>query len=244
MFNVVKTVLSRLRRLRGSPAPAARRPQLSVEALEDRRVPSAAFLRHHPHPGPPHQHFGHHRNFHHQPVIQAPAPALNNPPVTDGGGTTQGGGGLDLSGFAQLLEVRDLMNAERQKVGLAPLTIEPHLQAVAWNYAATLARLDLWNGSNHHEDDPGATDADAVHNRQVAGGYTGSWWGENIEWSQGPPNAQVAMYGDGSANPWQGWMNSPPHRANILNPAFTDVGVAAWLSGQGHLYWAVEFGGP
>jgi uncharacterized protein YkwD len=238
MLNFVKTALAGIRQLAGarSASQAERRVQLSVEALEDRRVPSAAFLRH------PLIHHGHHRNHHHT-VFQAPAPALNGPPMINGGNTVQGGGGgLDLNGFDQLLKIRDLMNAERQKVGLGPLTFESHLQTVAWNYAATLARVDPQLALNHHVDDPTATDSQAILNRDVSAGYTGHSMAENISWGQ--PNAQVAMYGDGSSNSWQGWMNSPLHRANILDPRFTDTGVAAWMSPQGQLYWVVEFGGP
>jgi uncharacterized protein YkwD len=238
MFNFVTTALAGIRRLAGSrsPSQAERRVQLSVETLEDRRVPSAGFRHHRL------IHHSHHQN-HHNPVFQAPAPALNSSPAVNVGNTVQSdGGGINLSGFDQLLKIRDLMNVERQKVGLGPLTIESHLQSVAWSYASTLAQLDLWNGSNHHEDNPNATDGQAIQNRDMAAGYTGGWVGENISWGQ--PNAQVAMYGDGSSNPWQGWMNSAPHRANILNPHFTDTGVAGWMSPQGHLYWVVEFGGP
>ena len=38
------------------------------------------------------------------------------------------------------------------------------------------------------------------------------------------------------------WMNSPDHRANILSPSFTSVGIGlAWANGQ---VWATEdFGG-
>jgi uncharacterized protein YkwD len=241
MLNFITTTLASVRRLTGSRSSSQteRRVHLSVESLEDRQVPSAGFLRHVP------DHVRHHpvhQRGHHKVVFQAPAPALNTSPAANVGNTVQdAGGGLNFGGFDQLLEIRDLMNAERQKVGLGPLTIESHLQAVAWSYASTLARLDLWNGSNHHEDEPNGTDSQAVLDRDVNGGYTGHTFGENISWGQ--PNAQVAMYGDGSSNPWQGWMHSPPHRANILNPSFTDTGVAGWMSASGHLYWVVEFGG-
>lgn len=39
------------------------------------------------------------------------------------------------------------------------------------------------------------------------------------------------------------WMNSPGHRANILNGRFRKVGVAYAFSSDGVAYWCVVFGG-
>jgi uncharacterized protein YkwD len=48
------------------------------------------------------------------------------------------------------------------------------------------------------------------------------WGGENIGWNNGYSDADspVAIH--------EGFMNSPGHRANILEPAYTDGGVGAW----------------
>ena len=54
-------------------------------------------------------------------------------------------------------------------------------------------------------------------------------WGENI--AQG--------YGSVPAV-FDGWMNSPGHRANILNPAFTQLGVGYAAAGS---WWCQQFGG-
>jgi uncharacterized protein YkwD len=48
---------------------------------------------------------------------------------------------------------------------------------------------------------------------------TGSWSvGENLLWTSGPlvPKQAIAM-----------WMASPPHRANILNPNWREIGIAS-----------------
>lgn len=38
------------------------------------------------------------------------------------------------------------------------------------------------------------------------------------------------------------WMNSPGHRANILNPRYTRIGVAAYRLGDGRpVYWCQQF---
>jgi uncharacterized protein YkwD len=39
-----------------------------------------------------------------------------------------------------------------------------------------------------------------------------------------------------------GRMNSSGHRANILNPAFTEIGVGATANAHGELDWGQDFG--
>jgi uncharacterized protein YkwD len=38
-----------------------------------------------------------------------------------------------------------------------------------------------------------------------------------------------------------GWMNSSGHRANILNPNYTRVGLSGYSSPGGHPYWCQQF---
>src|SRR5512135_1705084 len=61
---------------------------------------------------------------------------------------------------------------------------------------------------------PGATEP-TLQDRVQAAGYNGSYLGENIAFNY--PDANAVMVG---------WRNSPDHRANILNPNFTQIGVA------------------
>ncbi|MCH8550884.1 MAG: CAP domain-containing protein [Natronospirillum sp.] len=65
-------------------------------------------------------------------------------------------------------------------------------------------------------------------------GYTG-WTavGENIAAGQPTPAAVV-----------QGWLDSPGHCSNIMNPAFEDMGVAHELASdaQYSIYWTQKFG--
>ena len=37
------------------------------------------------------------------------------------------------------------------------------------------------------------------------------------------------------------WMNSPGHRANILNGGYTRVGAAAYSAPDGTIYWCLQF---
>ena len=58
-------------------------------------------------------------------------------------------------------------------------------------------------------------------------GITYKTAGENI--AMGYSSAQKVM---------QGWMNSSGHRANILNPSFTQIGVGYVADGH---YWTQQF---
>jgi len=61
-------------------------------------------------------------------------------------------------------------------------------------------------------------------------GYSYLGAGENIAYGQDSPEAVV-----------KAWMNSPGHRANIMNPGFKYLGVGCYESPSGRLYWAQMF---
>lgn len=65
----------------------------------------------------------------------------------------------------------------------------------------------------------------------LANGYTGQCYGENIAMGQRSPRDVFVA-----------WMNSPEHRANILNAKYRDFGVAETPGSQGPL-WVMELGG-
>jgi uncharacterized protein YkwD len=64
-----------------------------------------------------------------------------------------------------------------------------------------------------------------------ASGYPGRCYGENIAMGQQSPREVFTV-----------WMNSPGHRANILNSQYRDLGVAE-VSGQQGPLWVMELGG-
>lgn len=54
--------------------------------------------------------------------------------------------------------------------------------------------------------------------------------GENI--AEGQPTPQAVM---------NAWMNSPGHRANILSPAYNQIGVGMAKTSSGVIYWTQDF---
>ncbi len=134
-------------------------------------------------------------------------------------------------------EIITLVNRERQTRGLAPLTVNRSL-----NYAADLHSLDMARLSpvigpyNAHSHNLYGTYQPLVSDRFEAAGYMefnrSIAWGENIAF--GYTSASSVM---------SAWMASSGHRANILNPNFTEIGVSVRADSAGRLFFTQAFGG-
>lgn len=108
-------------------------------------------------------------------------------------------------------EILRLTNVERQNAGLGALAACGRLATAALAHSNRMLE-----GQFFAHNDPGT--GTSPTNRIRASGYLegANVWstGENI--AMGYASAEATMVG---------WMNSPGHRANILQPAFTHLGV-------------------
>ncbi len=127
--------------------------------------------------------------------------------------TTAAPTGADDTAFASALVT--LANQARAAEGIAPLTVSGSLTSYAQAWAIHLAGTT----SLSHSD---------------IGSLLGTWStvGENV--AAGHPSA-AAMHA--------AWMASSGHRANILNPAFTHIGVAVVVDANGTPRGVEVFGG-
>ena len=116
-------------------------------------------------------------------------------------------------------EVVRLVNAERQKAGCSPLKHNWELSRVARYKSQDMKDLGYFS----HTSPTYGTPFQMIKSF----GITYRTAGENIAKGYSTPAAVVS-----------GWMSSPGHRANILNPSFTEIGVG-YVSG-GH-YWTQMF---
>lgn len=123
----------------------------------------------------------------------------------------------NTSAFAQ--EVVALVNAERRNAGLSPLT-----EISVLDDLAQARSREIVTRFEHVRPD-GTNPLDGV----IHAGYNAA--GENIAAGHSTPEAVV-----------DGWMNSPAHRANILSPDFSYIGVGYCESG-GYYYWVQIFAG-
>jgi uncharacterized protein YkwD/stress response protein SCP2 len=120
--------------------------------------------------------------------------------------------------------VTDLTNRERARAGLPPLAADPLLTTAAQAHSADMVARDFYSHTA-----PGGS---RPWDRAAAAGSTRRSIGENIACGQRSP-AEVV----------EGWMNSPGHRANILKPGFTHLGVGFAGGGRAGTYWTQLFGG-
>ncbi|MGY4927305.1 CAP domain-containing protein [Streptomyces sp. 900105755] len=120
-------------------------------------------------------------------------------------------------------EVADLTNRERTRAGLRPLAADPQLAAAAQAYSTDMATRDFYSHTSPEGTQP--------WDRAAAAGSRRRTIGENIACSQ-----------RSAAEVVEGWMNSPGHRANILKPDFTHIGVGFAGGGRAGTYWTQLFG--
>ncbi len=124
--------------------------------------------------------------------------------------------------------VLELTNQERAKSGLGPLTYDSRLNVAADQYSATMANGDFFAHTG--------LDGSTPTSRANAVGFPGGV-AENIGAGYISPEAAV-----------QGWMNSPGHRANILNPTYKSLGVGYFYLANDtgnenwQHYWTQNFG--
>jgi Cysteine-rich secretory protein family len=115
-------------------------------------------------------------------------------------------------------QIFDWTNQERAKVNVPPLKWNDHL--------AIAARL--------HSDEM-AKEKELTHQVKGEAVFTERLSLNGAHFSAAAENVG---YGGDAETLQSGWMHSPPHRANLLNPAYTEMGVGIFRSGN--QLWATE----
>ena len=211
-------------------------------------VPAAAFAAQHHAPPPPPKHGHHHHDRYHDKWTKNDTAAVAGlaaligllilakqkhrdatpPVVTEGVPVGQNTTGVyNNSGNSQVVapefavQVLQLVNAERVKVGAAPLRLSNDLMN------ATAVRAEEITRSFSHTRPDGSSCFTLVRDRNHA-------MGENIAAGSATPEAVVDQ-----------WMHSSGHRANMLDKRFNQLGVGHFYkegSTYGH-YWVQIFRG-
>ncbi|HET9379841.1 MAG TPA: CAP domain-containing protein [Streptomyces sp.] len=114
-----------------------------------------------------------------------------------------------------------LVNDERARAGCSPVAANSALADLASDFSEDMAERDFFD----HTDPDGATPWDRAEKAGISG-----LGGENI--ARGQSTAAAVM---------DAWMNSPGHRANILNCDFKTLGVGVHFA-QGGPWWTQDFG--
>jgi uncharacterized protein YkwD len=127
----------------------------------------------------------------------------------------QADGPADASAFEQ--EVLKLTNIERANYGLAPLQWHEVLGKLSRAYSADMSARDFFG----HICPDGSNPFDRMNNAVIT--YRAA--AENVAFGYRTPADVV-----------KGWMDSPGHRQNILNPSLTHIGIGFY-----NYYWTQKF---
>jgi uncharacterized protein YkwD len=131
-----------------------------------------------------------------------------------------------------------LLNYERRRHGLRPLVRVPVLDVASKRKSDDMVARRYFA----HVSPDGVTPSAVV----AAAGYVvrpGGTTGENLAWGEGDAGTAASIV--------DGWMHSPGHRANILRPEFSQIGVGLTLGDpptrrptrQPSATYTTEFGG-
>jgi uncharacterized protein YkwD len=108
-----------------------------------------------------------------------------------------------------------LINEQRAAHGMGPVQPNTALRQAALGHSNEM----ISQGYFQHTSPTGVTFVDRI----VATGYTRgarAWEvGENLAWGTGPLSTPQSLV--------TSWMNSPPHRENLLRARFREIGIAA-----------------
>ncbi|WP_328899060.1 sigma-70 family RNA polymerase sigma factor [Streptomyces sp. NBC_00441] len=150
-------------------------------------------------------------------------PATTRPPATKSPSATRPAPDRPApSPLSDAEQVLALVNTERAKEGCSPVTGDDELTTAAQRHSEDMAAHDYFSHTSQDGSGPGE--------RITAAGYRWSTYGENIAKGQRTP-----------ADVMNSWMNSPGHRANILNCSFKELGVGIQDS-PGGIVWTQDFG--
>lgn len=162
-----------------------------------------------------------------EPVVSAP-PVADTPPSTDENAPYYPFSPVPTAPdflIAMEHQVWEITNEERAKAGLPALQYDENLAEVARVHSIDMDVRGFFDHNN--------PDGQSPFDRMSAAGYRYSHAAENIAWNQ--RSAEEVM---------RAWMNSPGHRANILNKNVSYVGVGLHIAGDGSYYWTQNFFSP
>jgi uncharacterized protein YkwD len=134
---------------------------------------------------------------------------------------------------AAIDEIVKRTNRLRQEHDRGKITVDKKLATTAQQFADYMARTDRYG---HQADGQTPTE------RVTANGYEYCLVAENIAMRYNSAGYETAALAEGFV---KGWIDSPEHRKNMLDPDVTEIGVGLAMSKESGRYYAVQlFGRP
>ena len=127
-----------------------------------------------------------------------------------------------------------LVNQERTSRGLKPLKSNRRLANAAGGHARDMVARGYFS----HDSMNGGTFVDRIRKAGYVPARVVPSLGEDLAWGSGPLGTPREIV--------KGWMESPPHRANILSRKFRDAGLGVAFgdpgAGEDGVTYALDFG--
>ena len=169
------------------------------------------------------------KHFRNQHLIH-PRDEVELPDGSTGASTNESGTGdsaakdskVTQAEMTQAEAVLKLVNQERKKAGVQPLTLSDKLTSIANTKAKDMADKNYFS----HQSPTYGSPFDMLKQFGVSYSYAG----ENI--AAGQRSAEEVM---------NSWMNSSGHRQNILNKNYTQIGVGFYRGGEYGTEWVQLF---
>jgi hypothetical protein len=108
-----------------------------------------------------------------------------------------------------------LINDERSSHGLGAVVPNADLRQAALSHSDEMIKQSYFE----HTSPAGLTFMDRIEQTGYMRGARTWTVGENLVWGTGPLSTPQAVV--------TAWMNSPPHRENLLRPTFREIGIGA-----------------
>lgn len=160
-----------------------------------------------------------------------PSPATSQTPQQNSAGNSQQKHPVEYKGDIEN-EILVLVNQERAKVGAKPLAMNETLRRMARYKSNDMLQYDYFDHTSPN--------IGGLSNLASKFSYSYKSLGENI-WMSKASSADYLRQNTSAAKIMNGWMNSPGHKANILNPAFGKIGIGVTLSTDGMSHATQEF---
>lgn len=122
-------------------------------------------------------------------------------------------------------DVQSFINAYRRRAGVAPVAQEWRLNQAAQTQANDMARRRVLTHAG--------SDGASAGTRISRTGYRWSIWGENV--AAGQTTASQVVWA---------WLNSPSHRAVMLDRRFKHMGLGRAVASNGTVYWSLVLASP
>lgn len=155
---------------------------------------------------------------HNSDSTSSPATSVTQPSTTPAPAKTPA---TTSSGTADEQKAFNLLNADRAQNGLPALKWNGRLAGLAEKYGQDMINRHYFSHYNPEGQSP--------FDRMQAAGISYSYAGENLAINTSVNTAE------------QAFMNSPGHRANILNANYTEVGLGVRYDSNGSAYVVQEF---